>query len=203
MSIFKKKIYFPQFLADLLTHQMDFLEKNFDKLIVMADEPGVLTDNQKKEFLDKAHELIIADIVMGCELHFHKEISGEEVGEAVSIIYGKYLTEYKTVSKTLALKKIEKVIKLLELISKEEEKAQEHDEHTKKIGYSRPYRIVNDIDKMKFYLCQAFCDYCVGEDKKSENWEGRKFTAFKFARGFVQADVVTNALKHCSVTFKY
>ncbi len=202
MSIFKKKIYFPQFLAELITYQMDFLEKNFDKLIFLTDESGVLTDNQKKEYLDKAHELIIADIVIGCELHFHNKISSEEVGEAVSIIYGKYLTEYKTVSKMLASKKIEKVMELLEFISKEEEKAQEHDEHAKKIGYSSPYRIDNDIDKLKFYLCQAFRDYCVGEDKKSENREGRQFAAFKFARGLVQSDVVTHALKHYSVTFK-
>jgi len=103
MSIFKKKIYFPQFLADLINNQMDFLEMNFNKLIVMADEFRVLTDIQKEEFLDKAHELIIADIVMGCSQCFYKKISSEEVGEAVSIIYGKYLTEFKKVSKTLAL----------------------------------------------------------------------------------------------------
>lgn len=202
MSIFKKKIYFPQLLAELVTYQIDFLEKNFDKLIVLSDESGALTDNQKEDFLDKAHELIIADIVIGCEQHFHKKISSEEVGEAVSIIYGRYLTEYKTISKTLTSKKIQKVTELLELISKAEEKLKEHDEYAKKIGYHRPYRIDNEIDKMKLYLCHAFCDYCLEEDKKSENWEGRKFAAFKFARGFVQADVVANALKHYSVTFK-
>ena len=157
MAIFKKKIYFPQFLAD---------------------------------------------IVMGCGLHFHKKISSEEVGEAVSITYGKYLTEYKTVSKTLALKKIEKVMELLELCDKAKEKAKKHDEYAKKTGYHRPCRIDNDIDRVKFYLCDAFCDYCVGKDRKSENWDGRHFAAFKFARGFVQADVVTHALKQCSVTFR-
>jgi len=97
MAIFKKKIYFTQFLADLVTFQMDFLEMNFNKLIVMADEPGVLTDNQKEEFLDKAHELIIADIIMGCKQRFYKKISSEEVGEAVSIVYGKYLLEHKKI----------------------------------------------------------------------------------------------------------
>lgn len=202
MSIFKKKIYFPQFLADLIDNQMDFLEKNFNKLIVMADESGVLTDNQKKEFLDKAHELIIADIVMSCKQHFYKKISSEEVGEAVSIVYGKYLLEHKKIPMELADTKMRKLMELLELINKAEEKSQERDEHYKKIGYNPSHRIDNDIDKMKFYLCQAFRDYCVGEDMKSENWEGRQFAAFKFARGSVQADVVTHALKHYAVTFR-
>jgi hypothetical protein len=201
MSIFKKKISFPQFLVDLVTYQMDFFEKNFDKLIAMADESHVLTDNQKAEFLDKAHELIIVDIVISCSLHFYKKISSKEVGEAVSIVYGKYLIEYKKISRILALKKIEKVMELFELCEKADEKAQKHDEYAKKTGYNPPYRIDNYIDKMKLYLCQGFCDYCVGEDMKSENWEGRHFAAFKFARAFVQADIVTHVLKDCSVTF--
>jgi hypothetical protein len=202
MSIFKKKIYFPQFLADLINNQMDFLEMNFNNLIVMADEFRVLTDNQKEEFLDKAHELIIADIVMSCSQYFYKKMSSEEVGEAVSIIYGKYLTEFKKVSKTLALKKIEKVIELLEHISKAEEKAQEHDEYDKKIGYNPPYRIDNDIDKMKLYLCQAFRDYCVGEDVKSENFEAKHFAVFKFATAIVKGNVVAHALKQYAVIFR-
>lgn len=41
MSIFKKKIDFSQFLADLISVQFEFLEKNFDKLIILADEFGV------------------------------------------------------------------------------------------------------------------------------------------------------------------
>lgn len=201
MSIFKEKIAFSQFLGDLIYFQFDFLENNFDKLIVLADESKVLKDNQKEEFLDKAHELIIADIIMGCGQHFYKKISSEEVGRAGSIVYGQYLTEYKKVSKTLAETKIGQVSEFLGMICKAEEKAQKRDEYNKKINYSPPYRIDNDIDKMKLHLCQAFRDYCLGENMKSENSESRGFAAFKFAMAFVKADVVANALKHCSVTF--
>jgi hypothetical protein len=51
MSILKKKIDFNQFLADLITFQCDFLEGNFDKLIILADEFNVLMEKDKQEFL--------------------------------------------------------------------------------------------------------------------------------------------------------
>ena len=70
MSLLKKKITLDQFLSDLIFYQLDFLQKHFDKWIVLADESKVLTDDQKKDFFGKAHELMIADIVMGCNLHF-------------------------------------------------------------------------------------------------------------------------------------
>ena len=74
MSIFKKKIDFGQFLADLITHQCDFLGNNFNKLVTLADEFKVLTEKDKEEFLDKAHELIIVDILMSCNQNFYRAI---------------------------------------------------------------------------------------------------------------------------------
>jgi hypothetical protein len=201
MSIFKKKIHFPQLLAELITYQMDFLENNFDRLIALADKSGVLTDSQKEGFLDKAHELIIANIMMGCHQHFSKKISSEEVGRGVRIVYEQYLTEYKKISKTIAETKVEQVSEFLDMIHKMEEKAQVSDEYRKDIGHSPSQRIDNDIDKMKLYLCQAFREYCVGEDTKSEHRESRGFVAFKFAMAFVKADVVAHVLKHYTVTF--
>lgn len=195
MSTFKNKIDFGQFLADLITHQCDFLENNFNKVVTLADEFKVLTDKDKEEFLDKAHELIIVDILMSCNQNFYKDLSSEEVGEAVSIVYAQYLTEYKKIPKTLAEKKLEKVMELFELVCKAEEDTQKRDKHYKKIGYKSYPKIVSDIDKQKFYLCSAFSSYCVGEDIKSENWEGRHFAAFKLAKGFVKADIVKSVLK--------
>ena len=139
--------------------------------------------------------------MIGCQQHFSKKISSEEVGGAVSIVYEQYLTEYKKVSKTIAEIKIEQVSKFLGVICKVEEKTQESDKYRKHIGHSPSHRIDNDIDKMKLHLCQAFREYCVGEDTKSENWESKGFAAFKFAMAFVQADVVAHALKHYTVTF--
>lgn len=201
MSIFKKEIAFGQYLFDLITYQVDFLEKNFDKLIIVADESKILTDRQKEDFLDKAHELLIVDIIMGCNLHFHKDHTSEEIGEDVSIVYAKYLTEYQKLSETLAEKKLEKVIKLLALWCKAGEQAQERDVHYKKMEYISPDRIESGIDKMKLYLCNAFCDYSVGEDEESEDWQGRQFAAFKFAKAFVLSDIVGTYLKKVKVTF--
>ena len=201
MSIFRKKVYFPQFLSDMITHQMEFLEKNFHKLIVLADESQVLTDAQNKDFYGKAHELIILDIIVGCNLHFHRETSSEQVGEAVSIVYGKYLLEYKKTPMELADAKMQRLMGLLELLDRAEEKDHKYDEYAKKIGYERPYRIDNDIAKVKYYVCNAFCDYCVGEDVKSENWQGRRFAAFKFAKAVVLSDVVGTYLKEVKVAF--
>ncbi len=191
MSIFKKKIDFGQFLADLITHQCDFLGNNFNKLVTLADEFKVLTEKDKEEFLDKAHELIIVDILMSCNQNFYKDLSSEEVGEAVSIVYAQYLTEYKKIPKTLAEKKLEKVMELFDLVYKAEEETQKRGEHYEEISH----KIYKDIDKQKFYLCSAFSSYCVGEDIKSENWEGRHFAAFKLAKGFVKAGIVKSMLK--------
>lgn len=201
MSIFKKRIGFSQFIADLITYQFDFLENNFEKLIVLTDEFKVLTEKEMEEFLDKAHELIIVDILMSCYQQFHKKLSSEEVGEAVSIVYAKYLTEYKKIPKTLEKQKLEKVMELFNLVCKAEEETQERHKRYKKIGHQSYPKIGSDIDKQKFYLCKAFSSYCVGTDIKSENWEGRHFAAFKLAKGFVKGNIVAHALKNYTITF--
>jgi hypothetical protein len=201
MPIFKKKVYFPQFLSDVISYQMDFLEKNFDRLIDLADESKVLTDAQRKDFFDKAHELIILDIIVSCNLHFNRKVSSEEMGEVVSIVYGKYLLEYKKIPMELADEKMQRLMGLLELLDKAEEKDQKHDEYAKEIGYERPCKIGNNIDKVKYYVCTAFCDHCVGEDIKSENWQGRQLAALKFSKAVVLSDVVSMYLKNVKVTF--
>ncbi len=201
MGLFKQKIDLGQFLADLISFQHDFLENNFNKLVVLADEFKVLTGKDKENFFDKAHELIIVDILMSCNQHFYKNISSEEVGKAVSIIYAKYLTEHKKISKITAENKLEKVMKLFELVCNAEETAQKREEASKKIGYKSLYKIDNDLDKQKFYLCNGFSNYCAGEDIKSENWEGKHFAALKIAKGFVKGDIVANSLKHYNVIF--
>lgn len=201
MSIFKKKIDFSQFLADLITFQCDFLENNFNKLVVLSDEFKVLTEKDKEEFLDKAHELIVADIFMSCNQYFYHNLSSEEIGKVVGAVYGQYLTEHKKVPESLARKKVDNVVKLFEFADKAEEDIQERDEYYKKTGY-KPYpKINNDIDKQKFYLCRGFSKYCAGEDIKSENWEGKNFAAFKLAKGFVKSHIVKTALKEFKIVW--
>ena len=195
MTIFKKKIYFAQFLADLITFQCDFLENKFGNLIVLADEFKVLTEKDKEDFFDKAHELVIVDILMSCNQLFYKTLSSEKIGENVSVAYGKYLTEYKKLSNILASEKVGKVMKLLDLVCKAEEEAQKRDEQCEMIGYESCPKINGDIDKQKFYLCQGFGSYCAGSDIKVENWQGRNFAAFKLAKALVKADIVKIMLK--------
>ena len=138
---------------------------------------------------------------MSCNQHFYKNLSPEEIGEVVSIVYEQYLTEYKKIPKTLAEQKLEKVMELFHLICKAEEETQERHEHYKKIGYKSYPKIGSNIDKQKFYLCSAFSSYCVGEDIKSENWEGIHFAAFKLAKGFVKGNIFAHALKNYAITF--
>ncbi len=201
MSIFKKKIDFSQFLADLIGFQCDFLENNFSKLVVLADGFKVLTEKDEEDFLDKAHELVIVDILMSCNQKFYNNLSSEEVGKAVSLIYARYLTEYKKISKSLAEKKLDNVMKLFELVCCAEEETQKQSERNKEIGYKPPYKISDDIDKQKFYLCKGFSNYCVGSDMKSENWEGRNFAVLKLAKAFVKTDIVKTTLKKFKITW--
>lgn len=202
MSVFKKKVYFPQFVAELITSQFGFLERNFANLIVLADESEVLTDSQKREFFDKTRELIIADIMMACQKYLCGRISNEEIGAVVGAVYGRYLTEYKRIAQTTAQQETNKVSEFLDLICRVEDEAKERHEHHEKIGYAQLHRIDNDIDKARLHLCQAFSKYCAGGNARSENREGSAFAAFKLATAFVQGDVVGHALEHCSVSFR-
>ncbi len=145
--------------------------------------------------------MIIVDILISCNQHFYKNLSSEKVGEAVSIVYAQYLTEYKKISKILAENKLEKIMKLFEMVCKAEEDTQKLEEENKKIGYKSPYKIDNDLDKQKFYLCKGFSNYCAGENVKSENWEGKHFAAFKLAKAFIKSDIVAQSLKNYSVVF--
>ena len=48
MLFFKKKISFCQFLADLISYQLSFLETDFNKLVLLADESKVLYGKEIK-----------------------------------------------------------------------------------------------------------------------------------------------------------
>lgn len=177
------------------------MEKNFNKLVVLADKFKVLTEKDKEEFLAKAHELIIVDIMMGCDQYFSKNLSSEEVGKVISVVYAQYLTEYKKIPKTLAEKELGKVMEFFDLVCKAEENIQKQHEQYEKISHTSYPKIDNDIDKQKFYLCSGFSEYCAGKDIKSENWEGKHFAAFKLAKGFVKSDIIAQSLKHYSIVF--
>lgn len=159
-----------------------------------------MTEQEKEWVLDKVYELIIADIIVSCNQHFCRKLSSEEVAEAVSIVYGKYLLEYKKMPKTIAETKLKKVLEFLELVCDTEEDTQEQDANYRN-GYKYASEIKTDADRQKLHLCCAFADYCASDNIKSENWEGKHFAAFKLAKGLVKADIVANSLKRCTITF--
>ena len=201
MPIFRKRIYFPQFLADLISFQCDFLTGHFDRLIALADEFHVLQDADRKSIRDKTYELLLVDILMSSKRCFSGTLSSEAVNEAVSMVYAKYLTEYRHVPVVLAEQKLQNVLILYRLVYKAEESADTQHADCRDIGYTSFPKIHNPVEREQFYLCRAFAEYCAGEDMKTENWEGKHFAALKLARAVVRSDVVGHALKHYTVTF--
>jgi hypothetical protein len=99
------------------------------------------------------------------------------------------------VSKSLAKKRLDSVMNLFEIVDEVEEDTQKRNDKNKKTGYKPPYEIDGEINKQKFYLCKGFSRYCVDDDIKSKNWEGKNFAAFKFAKAFVNTNIVNNMLK--------
>lgn len=188
MVFFKKKVDAVQFLADLIFSQFDFLESNFTQLADLADEFNVLTEVDREELFNKASELVIVDIVMSCNQNFYDSISSEEAGKAVGTMYRRYLTEYKKAPELLVGEKLSSVMRLFELVGKVEES-----------NFESPREFENEIESQKFYLCSGFRNYYVEENIKSENWEGKGFAAFKFAKAIVKADIVRVMMKDYNV----
>jgi len=201
VRFFKETIDFRQFVAELITLQLDFLEKSFNKLIELADESKVLTEKDKEDFLDKAPSLAIVDITLQSTIRFRRYLTSEEAGEAVSIVYAKYLTEYREIPRTVAEGQLEQVIRLMELVGKAEEDVRKRNEYYRETGVKSFPKINSHVDKERFYLCTAFAEYFAGEDVKSESWLARRFAAFKFAKALTKADILAAALKHYKVTF--
>ena len=146
--------------------------------------------------------MIIVDILISCNRCFADNLPDGKIAEITSIVYGKYLTEYKKISKSLPEEKLKEVIELINFAGKAEEDKLRQEEYYKKIGCYSPYQIGNDIDKQKLYLCMGFSQYCAGEFERSNNYEGRQFAAFKLAKAFVKADIVKSTLKEFEIIWE-
>jgi hypothetical protein len=201
MALFKKRVPFPQFLAYLVSFQCDFLARSFDKLIGLADESNVLTEEDREQFFDKAHALLMVDITMRCCQYFSARVSSEEVGRGVSIVYGKYLTEHEHVPTNVAEQRIQSVVALLSLVDKAETDMAAKHAHYENIGLVSSSDIAGDANAEQLYLCSGFAELCMGQDGKSEHWEGKRFAAFKLAQGLVGGNIVATALSQYQVTF--
>lgn len=202
MSLFKKKIKLVPFLKEMIVGQCAIWEKYCPTWIDMADEAHVLTDTEKRELSERIHDLVIADIVLNCHNYLAHNLTLDEMTVFAGTVYELYLMDKKELSRAAAEQETRRVRELLSLLSWAETRTQEHDEYRKRIGYEPPYRAMQDLDKARLHLCQAFCKHCVGEvDMRSRSHVDRHFAVFKLAKALVQGNAVGQALKKYSVTF--
>ena len=199
MSLFKKKISVEGFLSKQIILQFYFWENNFTTVIDTIDEVKVLTDEDKRDFLDKIPELAMANLIMDCSYHLGRKMAREDVAVNVLIGYGVYLTEIKEMSQEAAEQRKKRLREFLALVGEAEEWAQTYDEECKETGYQPLYRCKTDIDKVRRALGLAFARYCVGTDLNSENYLPRQRAALGLAGKAVCADIVGLALKEYSI----
>ncbi len=199
MSIFKKKIDFGQFVANLISFQLDFIENNFDKMAVLADEFKVLTESDKKDLYEKLHTLSVADILLECHINLSNKVSPQEINNFIAVMYRRCLVEYKHMQEKEAIDKAKRVLDLIDCM----EEARKDPDQTRERASKKGYEIngVSEHDEQKYLLCNGFSDYFAGKDIKSENWEGKHFAAFKMAKALVKADIVRNMLKETTVVW--
>lgn len=189
MSLFKKKIESSQFIADAISGSVNFYDSNFDKLVPLADEFHVLTDEDKTELKESGYALIIADIMTSCQINFGEKVSNEAIGKEIGFIYVQFLGEVKHLSENDIEKKTSAIQKLLAAIETNEGK-----EIYKKAG--------NPEDNFRFLLCSTFAELYSGDNLADKKVEGKRFAAFKLAKGVVKADIIKIMLKEFKVDWK-
>lgn len=201
MSLFKRKVKFSQFIADLMYFQLNFVESNFENMVILADEYKVLTESDKKDLYSIADFLMLADLTVGCIIHLSNKITNEDIGYVISSIYVKFLNDNRKIGIKEIEKKGEKYLEFLEFFEKYQEQNKKEIESRKQAG-GHPVEIKNDAERMQADLCVAFAEYFtdkIATNKQSETKQGRNFAAFKFAMGVVKADFVKLALKECNI----
>lgn len=197
MSIFKKKIDFSQFIANLISFQLDFIKNNFDKMAILADEFKVLTESDKKDLYEKLQTLSVADILIECHLNLSDKVEPQEINNCIAVMYRRCLVEYKRMQEKEAIDKAKRVLDLIEYMEDAKKDTEQTRERASKHGYEM--NRVNEQDEQKYYLCSGFSDYYAGKDVKSENWEGKHFAAFKLAKAIVKTDIVSITLKEYKI----
>ena len=189
MSLFKKKIDFAQFVANLIQFDIDFLENDFNKMVVLADEYKILSENDKADLYEKAQTLAVVDILLGCRQYLSDKISLDDIGECVVVMYNRCLKEYKKVPEKEARSKTNMVFELVSFMDKATADEEDFKERVDEDSLS-PYGL------QLLALTIGFSNYFAGEDPKGKNWEGKQFAAFKLAKAITQADIVNQSLKN-------
>lgn len=188
MSIFKKQIDFGQFITDAITCSINFYDANFDKFIPLADEFHVLTQKDKEELRESGYSLIVADLMVSCQIHFGKIISNEQIGREVGFIYALFLGKEMHLNKNEIDGKANELKNLLTALEKNEDK-----EIYRKVDKTK--------DGLKFLLCSTFAELYSGDNLKDKIVEGKRFAAFKLAKAIAKADLVRTMLKEFEIKY--
>src|SRR3989344_5923429 len=189
MSLFKKKIDSRQFIADAVSGSISMYDSNFDKLIPLADEFHVLTESDRAELKEFGYALIIADLMTSCQINFGGKISNKKIGEEIGFIYVQFLGEVKHLGEVEIEKKTNAIQKLLTAVEANEDK-----EIYKKAG--------NPEDNFRLLICSIFAQLYSGDNLAAKRVEGKRFAAFKLAKGIVKADIIGIMLKEFKVDWK-
>lgn len=201
MFLFKKKITFPQFVANLIKYQFDFIEQNFDKFVDLDDEYKVLKLKNRKDLYSLVDCLILADLNVGCIIHLTNKITSHDVGYVVGSTYVRFLSEYKKLDIKEVEDRSEKYLKFFDFFENFQEIRKNEIEERKRLG-GHPVEIKNDAERLQADLCSAFAEYFMSKfpsDQKDVAREGRNFAAFKFAMAIVKADLIGTTLKEFSI----
>lgn len=186
MAFFKKNIDFGQFVGDAILGSVNFYETNADKLIAMADELKVLEENDMTELKELGYSLVIADLMTSCQINLNNKVSNEEIGEAFSFLYARFLGEVKHLTKKEIEPRMQTLIKLI-------------GESEKNGDSPMSDRIKNssasEEEKFQILLCSTFAQMYSGENLRDKKVEGKKFVAFKLAKAFVKANLIKTILK--------
>lgn len=181
MAFFKKSIDFGQFIGDAIFNSVNFYDANSEKLIPMTDEFKILDNNDAAELKELGYSLIIADLMISCQINFGSKISNEEAGKAIGFLYTRFLNEVKHLNENEIKKKTDVLGKLLDAI----------EANGKQSGSTE--------EELKLLLCSTFAELYSGENLKDKKVEGKRFAAFKLAKAIVKADMIKTMLKEFKV----
>lgn len=181
MAFFKKNIDFGQFVGDAIFYSINFYDANSEKLIPMADEFRVLDDSDTTELKEFGYSLIIADLMISCQINFNGKVSNEEIGKAIGFLYTRFLNEVKHLDEHDIKRKTDALGKLLGKVEANEKTSN------------------NTEEELELLLCSTFAELYSGENLKDKKVEGKRFAAFKLAKAIIKADIIKTMLKEFKV----
>jgi len=196
MGIFKEKVTFDQFLADVISFSLDNLDGNLENMITACDEYHVADSKFKQEVYFKAPFLIIMDINFSCIRNLSNLIDPDQISEKTVIAYARYLKDYKKIPAEDAEKRLDGLSVFYNAYSEEVEHRKKLEESAAAKNYKMK-RLDNEDQENQLNLCSAFGKFCEGKDEKTA--KGKNFAAFKFAMGLVKTDIVRLYLKERSI----